>query len=333
MEADMKDLLDRYLAAVERRLPKHGAKDIIAELREAISSKIEARTAGPGRPANDDDIAEVLKSFGHPNLVAARYTGHDHLIGPQLYPWFWPAQRTAVGLAIAFTIVISAVAALRSELPISRFIDGLGNVLNMALLAFAIVAGVFIALERSKAPARFGAAWNPKSLPQDHIRAPKSRFDSLFTLVFDVIFILWWVRWVRFPNQVPGDGEVDLNFSEAWAPLHGPILALMLLAAAVHVADVFHPAWSRLRSAASILGHLGGLAVMSVLLNASRLVEVTAVPGAEDRIARIEWWIDGPFRACLGFVALVWAIALGVEVWRQIQAGRPAPPAPATMAV
>ena len=63
-ERKVKDMIARYLAAVERRLPDDAAKDIIAELREAIDSRVEAKEAELGRAAGDDEIAAVLKDFG-----------------------------------------------------------------------------------------------------------------------------------------------------------------------------------------------------------------------------------------------------------------------------
>ena len=324
----MKDLLDRYLAAVERRLPKKGAKDIIAELREAISSKIEAKEAGLGRAAEADDIAAVLKEFGHPVVVASRYAGNDYLIGPPLYAWFWQAQKTAIGIAIAVMIAISAVGALDASKPVSAFIEALGDVWNVAIFTFGIVTVVFIVMERSKTPAKFGAGWDPKTLPQDQIRAPKSLFDTVFSLVFDVMFILWWVRWVNFPNQLPNTDGMSLHFSDAWTTVYTPILVLAVTTALVHLADLFHPAWSRLRSAVSILGHIGGLAVLGVLFQADRLVIVNGSSPDAARMDQIAWSVGGGLKFVLGFTALFWAIGLGVEIWRQIQATRPVSPPP-----
>jgi hypothetical protein len=323
----MTNLVDRYLAAVQRRLPdEKQSKDIIAELREAIASKIEAKEAQVGRTAEADDVAAVLKDFGHPVVVASRYAGREYLIGPQLYPWFWPAQRMAIGVAAAFTVTIAAIGALDSARPVSAFISGLGDIWGVMLATFAITTVVFVVLESTPAPAKIGLGWNPKMLSQDHIRARKSLFESVVTLVFDVIFILWWVRWVDFPNRLPGQAEpsVELHLSEAWATVYTPILILALMSAAVHAGDIFHPAWSRLRSAVSILGHAGGVAVMWVLLNGGRLVEVTEIAGGDTRAAQVEWWVDGPFRYMLIGIAIVWAIVVGVEVHRQIQATRPA---------
>jgi len=320
----MKDLVDRYLAAVERRLPKEQAKDIVAELREAISAKVEAKEAARGRQADAEEVAALLKEFGHPAVVAARYSGHEYLIGPQLYPWFWEAQRTGVGLVLAIGFIVLGVRALREDAPISFVGRGIGNVLEGAVFAFGVLTAVFVVMERTKADLKLAARWSPKTLPQDHIRKPRSLFESVFTLAFDIIFILWWVRVIDFPNDVPGRGNsMELHFAEAWAQVYAPILVLALVTAAVHVSDIVHPAWSRLRAIVSILGHAGGLAVLWVLFRAGPLVSVTAAAEEGERAAELAETINGLFAPALGVIGLFWAIGLGVEVWRMIQSVRP----------
>lgn len=320
----MTDMLERYLAAVERRLPKEQAKDIVAELREAIGSKIEAKEEALGRAADADDVAAILKEFGHPVVVATRYSGQEYLIGPNLYPWFWDAQRVGVGLVFAIVIVIAAVRALASERAMSTVIRGVGGAVEAAIFMFGVITVVFIVLEQTKADVRIAEGWNPKRLPQDHIRPPRPLFDSLFALAFDAIFILWWTKVVNFPNDVPGRGNsMELHFAEAWAQIHTPVLVLALATAAVHIADIVHPAWSRLRSVVSILGHAGGLALLWVLFRAGPLVSVTGAAAEGERSAELAATINGMFSPVLGFIGVFWAIGLGVEVWRMIQATRP----------
>jgi hypothetical protein len=324
MGAPMHHLVERYLAAVERRLPKEQAKDIAAELREGISGKIEAKEAGLGRAASADEVAAILKEFGHPVVVASRYSGQEHLIGPQLYPWFWDAQRVGVGLVFVVGIIIAAVRALGSDRAMAVIIGGIGGAIEMGIWMFGVITVVFVVMERTKANIQIAKGWNPKSLPEDHIRAPRPLFDSVFALAFDAIFILWWIKVVDFPNDAPGhNNSMELHFAQAWDQLHTPILILALLTAAVHIADILHPAWSRLRAIVSILGHIGGLAVLWALFRAGPLVSVTASATESQRALELANTINGLFNPLLGIVGLFWAIGMGVEVWRLIQSIRP----------
>ncbi len=322
----MTDLVERYLASVQRRLPEATAKDITAELREALEGRLEAKAAELGRDPSTDEVAAVLKTFGAPAVVAARYEGRMHLIGPVLYPWFWPAQRTAVGVIVAILVVLSAIRALASDNPIQTVLQSLDNVLGWGLSVFAVVTLVFVLVERTGDPVKLAEnCWDPKSLPREHIRKPRSMFESGISLFFDVLFILFWMRFIPFPNELPlrNDASVAITLSPAWSVVYWPILALAVLAAAGHLHDIVRPAWSRLRSAMSIVGYACGLGVLWVIFQGRPFADVQPQPGTSpEELERALRLVDGVFLVALGIAALVWAITLGVEVHRQIKAGR-----------
>lgn len=322
----MTDLVERYLASVQRRLPEKSAKDIVAELREALEEKLAAKAAELGRDPSTDDVAEVLKAFGAPTVVAARYEGRMHLIGPVLYPWFWPAQRTAVGVVVAILVVLTAIRALASDKPIQAVLQSLDNVIGWGLSAFAVVTLVFVLVERTGDPVKLAEnCWDPKSLPREHIRKPKSMFDSGISLFFDVLFILFWTSLLKFPNELPlrGDASVAITLSPSWAVVYWPVLALAVLAAVGHVHDMLRPSWNRLRSGLSIVGYATGLGVLWVIFQGRPFVDVRPQPGTSpEDLERAMRLVDGVFLVSLGIAALVWAITLGVEVHRQIKAAR-----------
>ncbi|RYZ10523.1 MAG: hypothetical protein EOO70_10365, partial [Myxococcaceae bacterium] len=192
----MNDLLERYLTAVERRLPSGDGKakartaDIVAELREVLSSKIEDKEEQAGRAATRDEVAGVLKAFGHPVVVASRYGGHDYVIGPGYYPWFWHVQRIAVGGALVIGFGIATVRGLGSDEPMRAAMRGIGSALEIALVAFAVVTALFIAAERCKLDMKWADKWDPTHLPRDNIRQPKTLFETAVQLAVDVIFLL-----------------------------------------------------------------------------------------------------------------------------------------------
>ena len=90
----MKDLVDRYLAAVSRQLPEKQRADITAELRDLLLSQFEAKEEELDRPLTLDETEALLKDFGHPMAVAGRYRKVQYLIGPDIFP-FWPDGRLA----------------------------------------------------------------------------------------------------------------------------------------------------------------------------------------------------------------------------------------------
>ena len=66
-------LIDRYLRAVRDNLPRGQQDDIINELSDNLHSRIEDDEAAKGRPLTEDEEVAILREFGHPMAVAARF--------------------------------------------------------------------------------------------------------------------------------------------------------------------------------------------------------------------------------------------------------------------
>lgn len=320
----MIDLLQRYLATVERRLPEAQAKDIVAELGDVLSAKIEAGEAARGRPANADEVAAELKAFGHPVVVASRYSGNDHVIGPNYYPWFWHVQRIALGLGVAIAFGLTTVRSLGAGDPVRAAMHGVNSAIEAGLLVFAVVTALFIVVERTKLDISGLQRWDPKSLPREHIRQPKSLFESAVMVAFDIVFLLFWVRALQFPNEIPvrEGASAALAFSPAWDAVYWPVLVLAVGVTLVHLSDIIHPAWTRLRSVLSIAGHVAGLAILWVLFNGRPLIAATPVDGADPtEIERVLQVADSVVTISLGVAAAIWVAAIILEfrrLWRVI---------------
>ncbi len=321
----MKDLLQRYLAAVERRLPPKEAKDIVAELRQAIDDKIEAKEEELGRPVGKDDVIAIIKSFGSPMLAAGRYNSKaQYLIGPDVYPYFWPTARIVVGIVAAVAIIGFLVEGVLSDEPMRHGLAALGAAWNASLIAFAVVTASFIAIDRTKASHKFEEKWRPDQLPRFDRNKPKTLLESLFSLVWDAIFISWWVGFVRFPNTVPTETGLtfDLN-TAAWAAVYWPVLAMAAMAAALHIADIVHPAWSRIRSVAAIAVILTGLgSVWMLAQEQARSGQLIAVHGSADvaaRAAELNESFATVSQVLLIGLAIGFGLALVVEGWRLVR--------------
>lgn len=98
------NLVEDYLRAVAILLPKDQRDDIVAELRDLVLSRVEARESELARPLRDDEVEQVLREIGHPLVVAARYReGPQSIVGPALYPFWVFAVKAA--LAVQFSII------------------------------------------------------------------------------------------------------------------------------------------------------------------------------------------------------------------------------------
>lgn len=316
------ELIDRYIAAVEHRLPPKGAKDIVAELRAAIADKLEAKEAELGRTATKEDVVAIIKSFGSPMLAAARYRGAQHLIGPDVYPYYWPTARIVVGIVAALAIIGFLVQGVVSSDPLHVF-RGLGAAWTGSLIAFGIVTAIFIALDRTGAGAKIEAAWRPDQLPAHTREKPRSMFESLVALAFQAVFIGWWIGVLRIPNMMPPtEPGITIHFNTAaWSAIFLPVIVLALLQAGIYAADLIHPAWSRARAIAAMIVDLGGLGVVWMLAQAQsqhgQLLVILGGPGSSaDRVAALSQTFEVVSQIMLYGLAVGFGIALVIEGWR-----------------
>ena len=80
------DLIKRYVRSVGIQLPAKQRRDVESELQSLIEDAVEAKQEEIGRELNETELAEVIKTFGHPMRAAAGYLGNHGLIGPELFP-------------------------------------------------------------------------------------------------------------------------------------------------------------------------------------------------------------------------------------------------------
>jgi hypothetical protein len=249
-------------------------------------------------------------------VSAARYTGVTHLIGPDVYPYFWPVQRIVVASAVALAIVGFLVRGVLSDNPMQLVWQGWGAAMTAAWVSFAITTVVFIALDRGKAGAQIEATWDPEMLPSDTHGKPKPLIESLFSLAWDAIFIAWWVGLVRLPASLhTGDEQLSVTVNAAaWSAIYWPVLVLSALSVAMHVADILHPTWTRLRSAVSILISSIGLWVVWMLSQSGLLLFVEGSPA--ERVAVLNETFETIAKLSLLGITVGFAIAIALELWR-----------------
>ena len=141
------DLVEEYLRVVALLLPKGQRDDIVAELRDTILSRVEAREAELGRPLTPDETETVLREIGHPLVIAARYReGPQHAVGPALYPYWMFALKAAVTLICAIAAVMFVLRLLGSGdiawalgSALAPAIGGIVSVVGLATIAAWII--------------------------------------------------------------------------------------------------------------------------------------------------------------------------------------------------
>lgn len=273
------DMIDRYLAAVAAQLPQDQREDIVAELRDLILSRFEAKEEELGRTLSEDEQEEILREIGHPLVVAARYRkGPDSLVGPELFPYWLFAVKAGL-LLVAAVQVIGLVIHILTDPgdagdAISRAIHGfIGGGLTLLGVVTAIAAG----LEHYNVRPRWMTHWRVKDLgafglsdpalwgaaaagkPQAKaVWAPKPATagwpggEHLVSLLFTGAFVLWWTGVLHFPGlmEIGMRGpDAEVRGAPVWTALHGFILVYALGHMAVDLVGLARPTATRLRGA------------------------------------------------------------------------------------
>ena len=160
------DLVESYLKAVAAQLPKATRDDIVAELRDEIMGRLEALEERLGRTPSDDEVEALLREVGHPLTVAARYrAGPQALIGPELYPWWLFAVKTALLVMACVTLIGLVVRVFSGDVYAGQAIgQAFGSLFSGAVTVVGVVTLIGFVLERQEKKPDFIAKWRVKDL-------------------------------------------------------------------------------------------------------------------------------------------------------------------------
>ena len=284
------DLIDRYLSAVSFLLPKDQREDITAELRDALMTRREEKEAEVGRPLTRDEDAALLRAFGHPLDVAARFGRQHYLVGPELYPLYAFALKVLLAIVAVSALVTAVVAvAIRQGDPGFAIGTALETIWSGAVSSVGVLTIIAAVMQRQKIRPRFLYDWNPQDLPPRPKR-PRFRrrtaFDHVAGVIAQIIFVLWWVHVIPIPLPYiplkPGQ-SLGLAPAQIWSVLFWPVLGLSAVAIAVHALRLAGKAYERTAEVAALVLHVAAVIVVSLALRAGDWITISAAglpPGA-----------------------------------------------------
>ena len=313
------EMLDRYIYDVGRRLPSKQREDIEKELKSLLLDALEARI-GDAEPT-EADMAAVLKEFGSPDDVAARYAGEKFVIGPKLYPFYRMVLWIVIG-ALALGLFVSsfvgyAFAPAATGSIGSHVLQFLASFVSSVWGAVGVVTVVFWGIERG-ITRRGGKAgsdepWEPKKLPP----VPKSKdawkpADSIVTIVFTVIALVLFNAMpglvAFYAQDAPGQwASVPVHAQQAldaYLPLWNIGWALSL---ALHALVLARGRWRLGTRIADIVLHLYDIVVVAVMMSGPALLNTEVMIGGSNTVIKI-------LQAQFVWVFVVIIIASVVEV-------------------
>jgi hypothetical protein len=266
MEAN--EMIDRYVHEVGQHLPNKARADIEMELRSLLLDMLDGQSDKRPTPKM---AAAMLRDFGHPEEIAARYRSEEYLIGPNLFPTYTAIIKIALSiigvlhlLGLGFVLWQNDGAAFIDQA--LSFIFSYGQA---AIISFGIITLVFAVIERTVGETltmpEQAKTWDPFQLPpvKDPDRVNRGE------MVVGIFFILAFVSWLNFfPDWFGGadfgDNELGIFtlFTAESLRLIPLFSAALLLDAVLKTAVVLQGRWYRATRALELLVDGFGLYVM-----------------------------------------------------------------------
>lgn len=312
------NLVDRYVAAIGRELPRRNAAEITAELKDVLLSKIEDRESELDRPLTDKEIEQLLIDFGHPLVVAGRYRRMQYLIGPELFPYWVATVRMVLMIGGAIVLGGILVAGASTTTPVMFVLKHVLSAAWPALIyAFGVVTLVFAAMQWSGKDLKI--RFNPRRLPP--ARAPgRKRFDMMADIAGAVVVLLWWTGLLRFRAWLPVPAAIDVHLSAEWAPFYLPIVAYLAADIAINLLALLQPGLGKLNAGLAMAKHLAGCALVGLILKAGHWVDIVPSAGMPPQVQeRMTLGFDRGVQLALTVVVAIFAIKAilaALRLWR-----------------
>lgn len=308
------DLIDRYLAAIARRLPADKADDIVAEIRDDLLTRQEVREDALGRPLKKDELSALIKEMGHPLVVASRYRSGQYLIGPDAFPFFVATLRiVAIFLAVAFAVTAASRVVFGHADLAGAVMQAVGNLMSSAMVGLGVVTVIFYLLERSGFPADHLAKWRPQDLPEVKDKQP-SAWGSAFEVAAGLYFILWWCDVVPFPGYYGNVKGLILTPDPIWTAVWWPVLALMVARLVYNIIQWLRPRWKVVRGILSVATTAGALALLGVIYQAGHWLTVSGALGHGDA-ADVDRSVNMGIHWAIVVVGAIWVWQCLQELW------------------
>lgn len=318
------ELVESYLKAVRRYLPRGQRDDIVAELRVELRAQMEDRQEELGRELTDVEQMEIFKKQGDPMAVAMRYRRQGRslsvgweLIGPELFPAF--LILLSCNLAIAGVVVALFLILKHLPFTLEAFLIPLGMEVLIVTLVFILLNFLRGFLGRKLANSWM---WPPAELA--HL-LPLPRWYSAMGLVACGLLTLWWLLIPHVPRLVLGRAAPELQLTPDWHRYYLPILALLLIGAAQRGMNVIRPDWPWLLPFGRFVADGVGAVVMFFFRTHTLVVAADAGSATQQHLAemvngRLVWGLFGPWLwLYLGITGLVygWYCWPYVRRWMQ----------------
>ena len=281
------DLIDRYLHAVRTFLPKSQQDDIIGELSDDLRAQVEDRESELGRPLTLEEQEAIVRPYGRPMLLAARYRPKQYLIGPAAYPFYVNVLKIALLVALALHAVLAVVFAITGSSR-STSLGGRVKYPEIAVVIVGWITVVFAIIERFVPSLSSADKWNPRSLPPvPPDRAVVSRGNTAVELVTTAAAVCWLLAVPGNEWLMLGPADSILALGPGWKIAFVPVLVLMLFSLVLQMLDLARPYRTRGRMVAGMVSRAASLILVLSLIRIGGFVVLAADAAANPSYPKV----------------------------------------------
>jgi hypothetical protein len=128
---------------------------------------------------------------------------------------------------------------------------------------FGLITLIFAVLERVQAQIPALHTWDPRKLPRVVQRKQRvSRVESIFGLVFSVLYVIWWLSLPRYGIVVFGAVTPSFSVNPALRAYYLPMLIPTLLLIVQQCVNLFRPQWTWLRAFSMVVADAISLGIV-----------------------------------------------------------------------
>ena len=273
-------LIDRYLYAIGRYLPRERRDDILAELRANILERAEDREQELGRTLTLEEEEEILREHGHPMQVAARYLPQQYLIGPSVFPFYWYTLRVAFPWVVFLYVIAQCAQIITQAITVQKLVEiVLGFVPTLFYFATWITL-VFAAMEfgtsRYVKNTKVLFTWNPRKLPQIEREAPPERFSNpIYDFIGSVVALIFLIVIRQHPMWLLGPAAYYAYVPKPapiWMTVYEMAITFVSIQLALKGIVIFSPNSRAWRLAVKLATKGSAIAIMAFLLRTREYV-------------------------------------------------------------
>ena len=324
----MKEMVERYIYAVVRRLPENIQEEVKNELRGHIYDMLPEQ-------ARDQDIEKLLIELGNPRDMAIKYQPKErYLISPRYFYDYIHVLKIVTIILVLVSVAFGIMDTIINNAS-TQFFEIVGKIIGSVIsngvesifTSFAIVTLIFVIIENVQLKQK-DTTWKIKDLPElpkeNKVKISRTAtvVSIIFSMTFGIIFIMILAEYHTYIGIYHESVMLAPFFNPDWIKPFVPLFIIMLVVGlSVGVLKLRDGRWTKRVAISYTCYELGSLILLIIFLTSSELILPAFFQEMgnllELEASRIERGFQVGFRSLVSLMTVLVVIDLSV-IWYRI---------------